>query len=156
MRSGLAQWPPCLGCPWPRTRCRTLIRPEHPWPGVGGASADPSLHGSVFSCYQLQWVLLKLASDGQVLCLDSAGKSSLVQWISQVSTLCPGSLRAFSHTFSGGWGEGRDQGSENCIQNLSWGPSAEANTFRPRTLLFLVNRTLRVHETSDVENPVFF
>ena len=102
MRSGLAQWPPCLGCPWPRTRCRTLIRPEHPWPGVGGASADPSLHGSVFSCYQLQWVLLKLASDGQVLCLDSAGKSSLVQWISQVSTLCPGSLRAFSHAFSVG------------------------------------------------------
>ena len=25
--------------------------PSHLWPGVGGASADPSLHGSAFSCF---------------------------------------------------------------------------------------------------------
>ena len=42
-----------------------------------------------------------LSSEGQVLGVDIAGKSSLVQWISQVSTACPGSLRAFSHAFSG-------------------------------------------------------
>ena len=41
--------------------------PQHPWPGVGGAAADPSLHGSAFSCYQLQWLLLGLSSEGQLL-----------------------------------------------------------------------------------------
>lgn len=65
--------------------------------GVDGSSADPSLHGSAFSCYQLQWLLLGLSSEGQVLGVDIAGKSSLVQWISQLdkfaSLRIPGSKK---------------------------------------------------------------
>ncbi|CAO2611066.1 hypothetical protein LEMLEM_LOCUS14973 [Lemmus lemmus] len=51
---------------------------RHPWPGVGGPAADPILHGSAFSCYWFQWLLLGLSSDGQVLGGDISGKSSLV------------------------------------------------------------------------------
>ena len=58
LRSSREQWPLSLGCRRPRARYRTLVRPEHPWPGVDGAAAYPSLHGSAFSCCQLQWLLL--------------------------------------------------------------------------------------------------
>ena len=70
------------------------------------ASMDPRSLAASFSgsCCQLQWLLLGLSSDGQVLSGGIAGKSSVVELISKVSTACPGSLGAFSHAFSGGGG----------------------------------------------------